>query len=1697
MRIKNTAYTVLFLFLTTSIFSQVFNNEWINFSQKYYKIKIAKDGIYRIDSAALANAGIPISTINPLSIQLFHKGQEIYSYISGEGDGVLNTNDYILFYAEKNSCKDDSLLYNNVPFLTNPYYSVINDTSAVFFTWNSSLNNKRLKLNTDTTYSQNIASPYYYKEVYTVMNDYGLGPLNFLNQDDPRYRLGEGLYYREMSTSSTDGLNINTSAAYISTLPAYFTFCISGANDFPNYQRDHFIQIDYIDNAGTQILSNNDSLIGYYTYRNTYTVSPANFGATTNLRVTALTSPYTAIADYIHINYIRALYPQQFDMLGANEEKIYLPDDISGQNKSKMVITNFGGTSPVMIDVTNHRLLTVTASGGNFLVLDTNSGGSKFCFLSDIINAVNTITAVNSTGSFVDYQTVLPNLDLVYLIVSHPKLIGGVNSGVNQYKNYRNSIAGGSFPVILASITDLYDQFAFGVEFNPLSIRNFCASIIANTAKDPSNLLLIGKGIHAFDFIYDLVSMSKCLVPTWGNPSCDNLITQGLPGSINMEPAIPTGRIAAQSDQDVLSYLSKVVLHDQQNDDSLWKKQALHFIGGANYFEQQALNSYLLPSKLVFQDTSIGGKVFSFYKTSTAPSSSTTNDSVRQIINSGVSLITFLGHGSPTGWDQSLDDPQNYNNSPRFPLILSNSCYTGDIHNGNQLSHSEVYVLAPNNHGCIGYIAEVSSGVADRLGNYMTEFYKNLAYKNYGQSYGACIKNTVRQLVIDLPVKYGNDTVLFYALIEKTLHGDPAVRPYSFTKPDYTLKNSDIIFKTNAPIEADSIGLQIIMTNLGKAIKDSFTVFIERNFPNGDTVNYYKRVKAPYYVDTLKLKVAKEYYRAVGQNSFCVTLDHLNFVAELSEINNKTNGCVSLFIPGADIEPVWPYKYAIVPNTYSVTLKASTADPFAPITTYKFQVDTCDSFITPFINTTVTAPGGVVSLPINFSAFANKDSLVYFWRVAKDTLWKESSFQVLTGKYGWGQAHFHQFKNDAYQYVKYDKPARKFTFVDDVKTIQVNTGLYPQVEFTKTQFYYNNAQERLWTCSRDGWIIACFDPITGNLIPSDTLGGHTPVGDWLCGKAWIGSNHNCICCYVTRNTFDFGKYDYCGDVYEWKQSMVDFINNIPDGTPVLAYTVKMDEALVGVPQDTVTPAMIAALQGIGSGKIASGLADSSVMVIFGKKGDPIGSAHDTISSYKSQLLTFVDSIKTQYYNGYIASEIIGPCKYSDTAWKSLHWHYTNLEPSITSKDSIVIQLYGINASGQKILLATFPKDSLDVLDLSNYVSGKQYPKIQLIAQEADLTLNTPPQLGRWQVIFDQAPECAIHPPAGFSVVKNPVAEAETFEVRVPIKNISDFSFDDSLLVTYYLQDANRVNHILPYKLKNKPFVPDQVIIDTILINTLGYAGNDVFWIDINPPGVAKYQPEQFHFNNIAQIAFGVTKDNINPLLDVTFDGVHILNGDIVSAKPNIFVTLKDENKFLALNDTSNFIVKILTPGSTVETRLFFKDVLQFTPAQLPNNSCKINYHPTLTQDGVYMLHIYATDRSKNISGQIDYKIQFDIVNKPSITEVLNYPNPFSTSTKFVFTITGSEIPETFKIQILSITGRVIREITREELGFLHVGRNITDYAWDGKDQFGDQLANGVYLYRVQTRLHGDEIEHLSTAADAYIKKGYGKMLLMR
>ncbi|MBL4625107.1 MAG: hypothetical protein JKY42_08215, partial [Flavobacteriales bacterium] len=508
-----------------------------------------------------------------------------------------------------------------------------------------------------------------------------------------------------------------------------------------------------------------------------------------------------------------------------------------------------------------------------------------------------------------------------------------------------------------------------------------------------------------------------------------------------------------------------------------------------------------------------------------------------------------------------------------------------------------------------------------------------------------------------------------------------------------------------------------------------------------------------------------------------------------------------------------------------------------------------------------------------------------------------------------------------------------------------------------------------------------------------------------------------------------------------------------------------------------------------TGTLNSGISNNSPFIFFTKKGD--NSKTECITGQPSETISLTGlKMQSVLPQGYIESPLIGPA----AEWGTLSWKQVADEPG--NQDSMNFTIYVQDVNGNDSLAATYTNQiSNSVQNFNSVVNASGYPYIKLRTHIYDEAFLSSGQLERWHVLYDGIPEAALDPHTFFSFAEDTLQEGQNLEISIAIENVSQYDMD-SLRVSYWIdRDGNRID--MAYALQDSLRSLEQLI-DTISYQTLGVKeGFNTLWIEVNPED-SLWQLEQYHFNNIARKTFYVEKDIINPLLDVTFDGIHILDGEIVSPEPTIIIELKDENPYIAINDTSSFDLYITDPEGN-QTLLSFdgNDPVLFIEATLPDNKAQVEYTPTFKTDGVYVLSVQGRDGSGNDAGDFEYSISFEVINKSTITEIMNYPNPFSTSTRFVFVLTGSNIPDLFKIQILTVSGKVVREITKDEIGPIHIGRNVSEYAWNGTDEFGDPLANGVYLYRVITKIGGQDIEHRSTEADDYFHKGFGKMYLMR
>lgn len=1705
-----------FLLLAACVcgFSQNFGNEWINYSQQYFEIKTRWQGVYKLDYSTLQNSGVPISTINPKNFQIFSKEQEIPIKVVGENDNSFDPGDYIEFYLDRNFIFKDSSLFRNSGKYANENYSLFNDTIISYLTWNNSLNNKRIVQDLDSNFNNYIPSTNFrYESYYSSKFYYNQGTKDAGGGSSSLFSDGEGwgdvplnAFSVTFPSSVKHEVKLTTNNPYfgIDASPAIISGIVSGASDSDPGLADHHLQFQYFFGGYQTLLDTVYS--GYDVLRLSYGV-PANTISSSGTYVTFRYVPDLTInSDFQSGIKWQVNYPHTLNLENKSEINIIVPYN-NIESKTRYQFSNFNGINPRAI-VFSENNVELKVINNEVLVPNNAISGeeqSVFYFDDSEVNLITNLKPVNNTSYFNDLLGT--NLDSAYIIITNSKLI----NAAQEYSNYRMSLLGGGHNVLIADVNELYNQFGGGIQKHSISIVNFLKAYTHYNSK-PSYLFLIGKGVRDATLTNNgtdhgsrksSISYAMNLVPSMGYPPSDNLFSADLSGATS-HPEIATGRLAANDSTEVILYLNKIIEfeanhtdlnYNKQNKD--WMKQVLHFSGGANTTEQNAFKGYLANYESIIEDTCYGGNVTTFSKTSSQPIDPAEYQEIQDKLESGVSLITFFGHASPTGFDQNIEDPINWNNQGKYPLLIGNSCYTGGVHEPNTNSTSEEFVLVED-RGVIGFLASVNLGLSNYLSVYSGELYKQISYKSYGETIGNQIINTIKTLE-----NSGLNFVEYQNVYHQmTLHGDPAIRLNPHPKPEYDIELSDVYFEPSLiDLSVDSITVNCVVTNLGKAIGDSLKMEFQRVFPgaSNDTI-YQIDVPGVYYKDTISIKMPLNPNVSIGLNTFNINIDIPSLIDETAfEISNNQIS-KNLLINLDGISPIYPYDFAIIPND-SVVLKASTIDPLASFKTYLFEIDTIDfdGMASNFkMYQKVQSIGGVVeAYPNNWISYQTgdtvnfnvTDSTVCFWRVSIDSsanFWKEHSFQVINSKRGWGQAHFHQFKNNEFNSLIYDKPNRRFDFENKYRLIECNV-----VGNASNSGAYSNT---LW--SLDGNVDDGEYNLCGT-YPSI----HVAIVDPFELKA-LETNYNGL-----NPNNDFGNIMGCRNREEGyfifrpnsasSMASLDSLisHKIPDGYYCLIYTTKYAKY---DDWDNNYPQMYQVMQNFGATQIDTSSANVP-FILFKQIGDQ-STFKEVYGATISSTINLQDTVFASNYIGNTYSEIAGPAY----GWETLYWSQQPEE--LSGNDSTRIKLFGITQAGLRAeLVDTIFTTNDSLVNLSNYINATNYPFAQLQMYTQDSSTFTPAQLKRWQLIYSPVPELAINPKKGYyNTGFDTLMEGNSFDFAVAIENVSDFDMD-SLLVKYDILDQNNVLNQIPYN-RQKPMPAGEVLLDTINISTNGLNGLNSINLEVNPYVSTGFQDqfEQYYFNNLLSYSFNVSPDNTNPILDVTFDGIHILDGDLVSGKPNIVMSLDDENEYLIFDsesDTANFQVWLTDPQGSLN-RVYFQNgigeqILVFNPATGSDNKCSIEYNPTLIQDGVYKMLVQATDKSGNLSGDYGYEVSFEVVNHSTITEILNYPNPFSTKTRFVFTLTGNELPTEFKIQIMTITGKVVKEITLDELGSINIGRNITDYYWDGRDQFGDQLANGVYLYTVTAKINGEDIELHSTRASVGFKKGFGKMYLMR
>jgi hypothetical protein len=474
------------------------------------------------------------------------------------------------------------------------------------------------------------------------------------------------------------------------------------------------------------------------------------------------------------------------------------------------------------------------------------------------------------------------------------------------------------------------------------------------------------------------------------------------------------------------------------------------------------------------------------------------------------------------------------------------------------------------------------------------------------------------------------------------------------------------------------------------------------------------------------------------------------------------------------------------------------------------------------------------------------------------------------------------------------------------------------------------------------------------------------------------------------------------------------------------------------------------IKSLGSSKIDS-LQFRGSWALIGWKGAPTGSVLEGVEAPLPPESVFLES---QYVfiadSGSFETSAIG---------KASLWKNVLVEESLPADASTKYLLFGKNVNGQFDFLRTllFTNGISDIND----IDSKIYPQIKIQGKLYASSSKVSPILNKLAVDFRSVAELGTN----YQVVQvspDTINQGKSNDLFFDIYNLGETAAD-SFNVLVELVKPNNTTKLLYDTLVTRLDTAMHLAFKYHYLSNLydGY-GNLKFRISIDP---ASRIEEFYKDNNIFEKSFFVIQDTTptsvtESTILITFDGIEIFDGDFVGKNPEILINLQ---------------YPVWFPVSDTSSIRFFLDGVEYYSSDIINSYDTVNRIATykMTPDlenGEHILKIIGRDRFGNMDPNASVERIFAVDDKLNLIDVYNYPNPFSDQTYFTFKL--SQIPDELEIKIFTISGRFVKSIKRNntQLNF-----DFNRINWDGRDEDGDLVASGVYLYKMILRKSGEAI----------------------
>ena len=811
-----------------------FKNNSVLATGEWYKIGVQQDGFYQINKSFLESIGVDVESVDPRSIKVFGKPagmlpeenfqyrvddlEQLAIHFIGNEDSYFDDSERVLFYGQDPNIWVFDSVINHFKHIQNIY----SEYSYYFLTIND---NPIKKIELEELSDSDIQS-------YSIENqNYVNSFVDYNFHENEQYNLvstgqqwfGEyfgnnNLYSFDLAQGDIlDTISFRARVAARSSVSTNFDFKFNNQTTFfsleipPELSDDYYyeasegyVQVDlssqfFLQNWNGEILVN---------YKNNGNPSALSW------------------LDFIELNYKRkldwAILEDQFNF----RKKAYTngPSIFDVPNDTEYV---FNVTDP--LNVKQHNLL--------------ESFDPEFpneVFFATFLDTLSEFVCVRNINNFevpqffgqVVNQNLHSNNQADLIIVTHPDFLNQAERLANFHVNNDN------ISVVVVTTSQVYNEFSSGSQ-DPVAIRDFVRMFYLKNNSIPKNLLLFGDA--SFDY-KDIKTPNTNFVPTFQSYRSDNIklsycsddffgMLDNMEGSSNSLVDdlvdIGIGRLTVSNNQEATEVVDKIINYTN-NSYGDWKNKVCFISDDVDeaWEENLLIHADALAVKV---DTNYAwvnvDKIYSdaFQQESTAGGERypDVNQKIIDLINSGVLIVNYIGHGGEVGWASErileLSEINDFKNFEKLPVFVTATCEFSRFDDPERTSAGELLFL--NSNGGAISLFSTSRTVNESSAYYITNSLYNYILESSSQD------NTMGEIMR----KAKNDPSLGNTVNKRkfALLGDPALKiPY----PKYNIQTNSVFL-----VDENSIkGEQNISTDTIKALsKVKILGQLDGGFNNG------------------------------------------------------------------------------------------------------------------------------------------------------------------------------------------------------------------------------------------------------------------------------------------------------------------------------------------------------------------------------------------------------------------------------------------------------------------------------------------------------------------------------------------------------------------------------------------------------------------------------------------------------------------------------------------------------------------------------------------------------------------------------------------------------------------------------------------------------------------------------------------------